>query len=359
MGIAIRAVNTPALARRFDALPQQLLPGEKWVPPTTAGWACKRWLYRGGQRRYLLACQGDRDLGRVVVALDRERRAGGGPLGLFGGLLLPADPDVGRALFRELRRLLDNWGAFRLEGPSPKAHPGSGPQLLTGAEAPHAFGHSWSPLRHAQQLGELALTSSAEHYGFRLELRFPAIRRLLRWGRGAAEAGLRVRSLRRSELGVELTRARRFPHPEPHPVDLLRGALAAHHLGYRQGLCLRLERRGVPLGYAFAIPDLTPLLRRFAGRPPTARGLLMLRFKREIERARLLPPLLAPVGIDEGLLNSARCLLVGSLLGQIHRARLGQVDCGPVPAEAEGLRELLGVLEARRDRVFQTFFGKL
>ncbi len=358
--IRVVPVRTAAAQDAFLGLPGVMFPGEAALAPVTAGERAR--LRRGIERdreAWLLALDGKRPVGRLVVGLDPERRVRDGPLGLFAAPLFPADPAVGQALLATARELLEGWGAARLEGPSPRLYPGSGPLLLHGFDAPHAFGLAWSPESMVEQWHGLELGVGAEHYGYALRPTAGDVRRLLRWGGAARDAGLRVRIVRRRALGAELARARRFPYPEPHPVDIWHGARQLCHLSYRKGLVLRLARGRVPLGYALALPDLTPLLARFGGRLPTARGLRMLRFKREVEGARVLPPLLAPVGIAEELFQSARCLLVGSLLGTVLRAGLASVDFGPVPTRAEELRELLSVLRAKRDRIFTTMYGKV
>ena len=273
--IHVAPVRTPADHRAFWTLPYEIYrDAPAWAAP----------LRRDERRRWdparnptlqtrrvwrFVAWRGRRPVGRIAAVLDPELAARWAPdTGLFGFFESIDEPEVSSGLFHAAESALRAQGVGRMLGPVNLSFHDEMGLLVDGFDHPPAFLTPFNPPYYSHLVERQGYRSSFDQHAYRWTAGAalpPVLERALR---RAARAGVVVRGLHREQWEAEL----RVVHTLYN--EAFKGLWGFVPIGwrdfrtraegfksfYRPELVQIAELEGRAVGFALALPDLSPLL---------------------------------------------------------------------------------------------------
>ena len=306
MGVSpvwVTAVRSPGEHRAFWTLPYRLyrhLPcwpaplrrdeRRRWDPaanPSLAG----RTIHR------FVAWRGGTPVGRIVAFVDPAFAAQWGPgTGGFGFFETEDDETVARALFQAAEQALRIEGVGRLLGPINLSFHDEMGLLVAGFSASPSLLTPFNPEYYGslvERCGYRPLFDQEAYHWTVAATMHPAVARA---ARRVAAAGIAVRAFRPGEWEREVRTLHALYNASfseswgfvPIGWDDFHKRAREFRAWYRPELVLLAEAEGRPVGFALALPDLSPLLARIRGRLWPFGALHLALGAARIRRARLM-----------------------------------------------------------------------
>lgn len=306
--IHVAPVRTPADHRAFWTLPYEIYrDAPAWAAPLRRDergrWDPARNPTLQTRRVWrFVAWRGRRPVGRIAAVLDPELAARWAPdTGLFGFFESIDEPEVSSGLFHAAESALRAQGVRRMLGPVNLSFHDEMGLLVDGFDHPPAFLTPFNPPYYSHLVERQGYRSSFDQHAYRWTAGAappPVMERALR---RAVRAGVVVRGLHREQWEAEL----RVVHTLYN--EAFKGLWGFVPIGwrdfrtraegfksfYRPELVQIAEVEGRAVGFALALPDLSPLLTRIRG--------------------RLWPFGAAYLAFGIRRLHQARCMLLGVL----------------------------------------------
>jgi GNAT superfamily N-acetyltransferase len=291
-----------------------------WTLPYRLYRDCPRWpapLRRDERRRWdpaanpalagrtvrrLVAWRGSRPVGRIVGFVDPAFAARwGSGSGGFGFFEAEDDPEVARALFGAAERALRADGVTRVLGPINLSFHDEMGLLAGGFDAAPSLLTPFNPEYYVRLIEGCGYRPVFEQHAYRWSAGRALHPALARAARRVASQGVRVRSLRPAEWEREVRLLHALYNAAfaevwgfvPISWEDFHARAREFRAWYRPELVLIAEAGERAVGFALALPELSPLLARVRGR---------------------LWPFGAPyLALRKGRLREARMMLLGVL----------------------------------------------
>lgn len=320
-GVEVRAVRTRADRTAFLELPYRLNRDEaRWVPPL-----------RGDQRRMLdrranpffdygdaelfLACEHGQAVGRIA-AVDNPRHNSfhGEGDGFFGLFTCIADDEVARCLLEAASGWLAGRGHHRILGPTNLTTNDECGLLIDGFDQWPAVQMPYNPPHYARLLANCGLEKATDLLAWEVGTRVHENARLAKLEEFAERrANYRVRPIDLGDFAAESERIRHLYNEAWgdnwgfSPITQREFTEKSRQLRRltRPELALIAESGDEPVGFALALPDLSPALAAANGRLHSCGvplGLYrLLRARKHVDRVRLIALGLRPDHRRNGL----------------------------------------------------------
>jgi GNAT superfamily N-acetyltransferase len=222
-----------------------------------------------------VAWRGRRAVGRIAAVLDPELAARWAPdTGLFGFFESIDEPEVSSRLFQAAESALRAQGVRRMLGPVNLSFHDEMGLLVDGFDYPSAFLTPFNPPYYAHLVERQGYRPDFDQHAYRWtagKAPPPVVERALR---RAARAGVVVRGLHQEQWEAELRVVHTLYNETfkelwgfvPIGWRDFRTRAEGFKAFYRPELVQIAELEGRAVGFAVALPDLSPLLARIRGR---------------------------------------------------------------------------------------------
>lgn len=279
--VRVTAVCSASEHRAFWTLPYRLYRHlSQWPAPLRRD-ERRRWdpavnpSLAGRTIRRFVAWRGRTPVGRIVAFLDPAfaDRWGAGTAG-FGFFEAVDDEEVARSLFHAADQELRAHGAVRVLGPINLSFHDEMGLLVAGFEAPPSLLTPFNPDYYGRLIEGYGYRPLFDQHAYRWTLAAAPHPVLVRAARRVAAQGITVRAFRPSEWEREVRALHTLYNASfsdvwgfvPISWDDFHARAEEFRPWYRPELVLIAEARGRPVGFALALPDLSPLLARVRGR---------------------------------------------------------------------------------------------
>ncbi|WKG02925.1 N-acetyltransferase [Mycolicibacterium sp. HK-90] len=274
--VEVRAVTSPADARRFVDLPWHLYRGDaRWRPMLrrvmrTKMDAGKNPLHREVEVANFVAYQGERPVGRISASIDSAYVERYGDCAFFGHFESTADDDVAGALLETAEHWARRRGMVKMVGPYSYSTREEVGLLADGYDTPPTLMQPYNPpyyLRLVEAAGYRKKFDSAS-YRWDTGAAGAVQRRLVKRADAVMDAqGATVRSVRMKDFGNELETLRALyndsfaRHPENVPLSkAVFAGMAAEMRPLIDPRIVRIvECDGGPIGFLLMLPDVNEI----------------------------------------------------------------------------------------------------
>jgi hypothetical protein len=279
--VRVIAVRSPTEHRAFWTLPYQLyrhLP--QWPAPLRRD-ERRRWdpsvnpALAGRTIRRFVAWRGRKPVGRIVAFVDRAfaERWAPGTAG-FGFFEAVDDEEVARGLFHAAEQHLQADGVARVLGPINLSFHDEMGLLVAGYEAPPSLLTPFNPDYYGRLVEGCGYRPLFDQHAYRWTPAVTLHPVLQRAARRVAAQGIVVRAFRPAEWEREVRTLHTLYNASfsdawgfvPISWEDFQARAEEFRAWYRPDLVLIAEVGDQPVGFALALPDLSPLLARVRGR---------------------------------------------------------------------------------------------
>jgi GNAT superfamily N-acetyltransferase len=281
----LEIVELPLTGRnvdRFLELGYRIYQGDpNWVAPLLADlrkvFLPVNPLFQHAEMRLWMAVRDGVDAGRIAGIHDQAyQRDGRPPATFFGFFESIDDPEVSRALFRQVEEWARGKGSRQLMGPmNPTTNDECG-LLIEGFDSPPVFMMTYNPRYYVQLMEAQGLKKARDLFAFHIDLSTIPMGRL---GRIAAKlkkrnAGLHFRRVRRKTLTQDIGKIKEvynaawednwgFVPMTDAEVDFMAERLKPL---LTEGLVWLAEAGSEPVGFLLALPDYNIAIQPLRGR---------------------------------------------------------------------------------------------
>lgn len=283
--ISVRPVTSSRELASWVRFPRQQVyaPTSPWTPPLDRDVVrllnrAENPFFRHGDAVPLLAVRDDgRVAGRMLAQVyHRHNERHDERAGFFGLFECQDDQQAARALVQAAARVVSEWGCDTLRGPYNVTAMQEMGILVDGFEYGPAVDQTYTPPYYPRLLEAAGLHRTFPHSTYRIDnVRNVNLDGLLteRHRVLQVERRLQIRPARMSRFDEELETLRRLlnesfaelSHFVPLTADELQFQVGAYRSYLDPNLLLVAEMDGVPRGFALAVPDFNPLLKRLNG----------------------------------------------------------------------------------------------
>ena len=279
--LRVTAVHSPGEHRAFWTLPYRLYRhSPRWPAPLRRD-ERRRWdpatnpSLAGRTVHRFVAWRGNTAVGRIVAFVDSAFAARWGPgTGGFGFFETVDDEAVAGALFQAAERALRIERVGRLLGPINLSFHDEMGLLVAGFSASPSLLTPFNPAYYGPLVERCGYRPLFDQQAYRWTVGtalHPAVARAVR---RVAAAGITVRAFRPGEWEREIRTLHALYNASfsevwgfvPISWDDFHGRAQEFRVWYRPELVLLAEAKGRPVGFALALPDVSPLLARVRGR---------------------------------------------------------------------------------------------
>lgn len=352
--------------RAFWTLPYRLYRGVPGWPAPLRRDERRRWdpahnpALDGREVRRFVAWRGGKPVGRIAAFYDRDFAERWAPdTGGFGCFETVDDPAVADALLAAAGAVLRERGARTMLGPVGLTFHDEMGLLVEGHERPASL---LTPVNHpyyARLLEEHGCRRWFDQHAYEWSTEAGLTEIALRAARRASAGGITVRPMRPAAWAAELRLLHRLYNDSFDDVwgflpiawqDFRRRAEEFRPF-YRPELILVGEQRGEAIGFALALPELSPLLARVRGRLWPF-GLLRLALgARTVRRARMMLLGVRPQWRASG----AAPALVAAIVARSARLGLSGGELSLVHEENRPVRHIITAAGGVRTKTFRVY----